>query len=137
MTFLCIICIITRHKLTQKNKYVHTNITYLEQVQFARFSGSIKSHCPELSWGEFWRSCPLLPLLPLLHCWFCDEEPGGPPSIHSCHTRSGRTVAAEGSLCIDDGCSTDTGNGPGCGTLLLIGTGEGGGVCTVTGVPIF
>lgn len=60
---------------------------------------------------------------------------GGPPSIHSCQTRSGKIVDAVGFLCIVDGCSTETGNGPECKTLVLIGIGERGGVCTVTGVP--
>lgn len=62
-------------------------------------------------------------------------QPGGPARRHSCQTLSGSTVAAVGDFCMVEICSTDTGNGPGCGTLLLIGTGDGGGVCIIMGVP--
>lgn len=98
--------------------YIRSNCggsTYFEHVHDVRLVGSTKSHWPEQS------------------CGWLD---GGPPSTHSCQTRSGRTVAAVGGRCIDAVCSTDTVNGPDWGTRLLIATGDGGGVCSPTGVPV-
>lgn len=84
---------------------LYNSFTYFEQIHPTLRAGSTNSQL---------HSCC---------CWLSE-----PPTIHSCHTRSGNIVAAVEFLCIEDECSTETENGPFCGTLLLIDTGEGGGV---------